>query len=166
MIAKRSPLDLHTFLLIETEYLFTHPKEAVDDISVISNQYEIDIDYKINQDGETGYQLFVRIEINRDQSLPGYSLLAEGIGIFNFEPSLQLSKGDKFNFLLYSGISICINSLRSIISTLTAHGPFGKYLLPTIDVTDLIDQRRERAKQNLKEKSSKPTKVTRKVKNN
>jgi preprotein translocase subunit SecB len=49
--------------------------------------------------------------------------------------------------LQFSAVSIALNSLRGFISSLTANAPFGRYILPSIDVNDLF---RQKAKVNVK----------------
>jgi preprotein translocase subunit SecB len=53
--------------------------------------------------------------------------------------------------LHFSGINICVNSLRNIIATVTANGLFGKYTLPSIDVNQLIADKNQ-----LSEKQNQP----------
>jgi preprotein translocase subunit SecB len=68
----------------------------------------------------------------------GYNIFAEGVGIFEFDKSDAITEAEIGNYLYFSGISICINGLRSIISNVTSHGPFGKFTLPSIDVNSLL----------------------------
>jgi len=70
--------------------------------------------------------------------MPRYSIFAKRVGVFEFEKSSSLSPAEKAHFLYYSGISICINALRSIVSGSTAHGPYGKYTIPSVDVNSLL----------------------------
>ena len=57
---------------------------------------------------------------------------------FSFDKSVELTDQDKSNLLHISGLNICINSLRNILASTTAHGPFGKYSLPSINVSQLL----------------------------
>jgi len=140
MIAKKSPLILKNFLLLKqtVEFVPTSSNKTID-VQKITDQYPVDIDFVIQDSQKPLYQLFVKIEINfSEQKLPGYSIFSEGVGVFEFDKSVADNETEKGNFLYFSGISICINSLRSIISGVTSHGPFGKYSLPSIDVNELL----------------------------
>lgn len=141
MIAKKSVFDLNEFVVIRNNYEFIPPEEDNLLINETLSNYEIDVDYSIvPNDTETAFQIFVKIQVNKDGILPGYKLFSEGVGLFEFVTP-NLSDDEKSVFLIGSGISICINSLRSLISGVTSFGPFGKYLLPSIDVSDLVAQK-------------------------
>lgn len=140
MLVKKSPLILKNFLLLRQTIEFIPPtsKDTVN-VQELTDSYPIDIDFVIQDMQKPLYQLFVKIEVNvSNQKLPGYSIFSEGAGVFEFDESIVNTDKEKGNFLYFSGIPICINSLRSIISNVTSHGPFGKYTLPSIDVNELL----------------------------
>jgi len=143
MKAQKSPLMLNSFLLINHTYQFV-PQEEVPFNIEIMEQYPIEIDYVIQEANDGVYQLFTKIDINNTaEPLPGYKLFIEGVSIFSFDKNKPVSDTDKFALLHISGISIGINSLRNIISTITSNGPFGKYTLPSIDVNKLMEDKRQ-----------------------
>src|SRR5690606_33175232 len=117
------------------------PAQEGVNIESILDAYKIDVDFSINTADEQVFQLYMEIAINNDKSLPGYSIYSQGVGLFDFSRFPKLTQKEKRDFLQFSGISICINQLRGIINLLTTHGPFGKYLLPAIDVNDLLKQK-------------------------
>ncbi|HEY4787793.1 MAG TPA: hypothetical protein VIH57_17175 [Bacteroidales bacterium] len=143
MIAKKSPLILNNFFLLNHQYQFIQPTE-VPNIVEITEQYPIEIDFAVQSVNDGFYQLFTKIGINNtDKPLPGYRLFIEGACVFSFDISANLSDVDKSNLLHISGINICINSLRNIIATITTNGLFGKYTLPAIDVNQLLADKNE-----------------------
>ena len=142
MKAKKSPLILNSFLLINHNYQFIQQEEVPFNIEIME-QYPIEIDYVIQEANDGMYQLFTKIDINNiDKPLPGYKLFIEGVCIFSFDKT-QISDSDKSALLHISGISIGINSLRNVLSTITSNGPFGKYTLPSIDVNQLLEDKRQ-----------------------
>ena len=143
MKAKKSPLILNRFLLINHKYQFIQ-QEEVAFTTEIMEQYPIEIDYVINEVNDGIYQLFTKIDVNNiDKPLPGYKLFIEGVCIFSFDKTNQISNSDKSALLHISGISIGINSLRNILSTITSNGPFGIYTLPSIDVNQLLEDKKQ-----------------------
>ncbi len=140
MLAKKSPFILKNFLLLKQSIEFSPPSENIAvNIPDVFESYNIDIDFVAQDLKNEIIQLFVKIEVNlSEQKLSGYSIFSEGVGIFEFDKNLQLTDNDKFNFIYISGLSICINSLRAIITNVTSHAPFGKYSLPSIDINDLL----------------------------
>lgn len=143
MKAKKSPLVLNSFLLLNHNYQFIQQEEIPSTLEIME-QYPIEIDFVIKEVNDGFCQLFIKIEINNiDKPLPGYKLFIEGVCIFSFDKSAPVSENDKSALLHISGISIGINSLRNIISTITSNGPFGKYTLPPIDVNQLLEDKRQ-----------------------
>lgn len=138
MKAKKSLLILNSFLLLNHKYKFIQPSDAPDIYKIMDN-YSIEVDYAIKQSTEGYYQLFTKIDINNiDKPLPGYNLFIEGVCIFSFDNNKEIPQLTKNQLLHASGISICINSLRNILSVITSNGPFGRYTLPSIDVNQLM----------------------------
>lgn len=141
MKAKKSPFILNSFFLLNHNYQFIQ-QEEIPSILEIMEQYQIDIDFVIQEAADGFFQIFTKIDINNiDKPLPGYKLFIEGVCIFSFDKNEQLTDSDKSSFLQMSGISIAINSLRNILSTITSNGPFGKYTLPSIDVNQLLEDK-------------------------
>lgn len=140
MKAHKSPLILNNFFLLNLNYSFIEPGSNKDiDISNIVSNYELEIDYTIPESIDDNYQLYTKIGVNSvEKPSPGYVLFIEGVCVFTFNKSGKLSEEDISNLLHFSGLSICINSLRDILGIATAHGPFGKYTLPSIDVKKLL----------------------------
>lgn len=142
MKAKKSPLILNSFLLLNHNYQFIQQVEVPFNIEIME-QYPIEIDFVIQEANDEIYQLFTKIDINNiDKPLQGYKLFIEGVCVFSFDKTNEISETDKSALLHISGISIGINSLRNILSTVTSNGPFGKYTLPSIDVNQLLEDKR------------------------
>jgi len=141
MLAKKSPLVLKEFLLLNQNIKFNQPEQSNSNIAIIdiTDKYAIDIDFNLKRADNKLFQMFVKVEINSNQNLlPGYSIFCEGVGFFDFAENQIKTENDKVSLLYLSGLSICINSLRSIIAGVTSHCPFGKYTFPSIDVNQLL----------------------------
>ena len=145
MIAKKSPLIFQSFLLLKLEYNLT-PKPPVlknrqNEVDLL-NEYPIDINFFIRKGKKDENLIYLKIGINKStNSLPGYMLFAEGVGIFEFEKSAEFDENQKSTLLHYSGLSICINSIRGILSNTTSNSPMEKYTLPSIDVNELLKEK-------------------------
>lgn len=147
MKAYKAPLKLNNFLLLNHHYSFIHPEEGKE-INIVEtvSQYILDIDFTFREIGKDEYQLFTKIGVNDPKKpLPGYILFVEGVCFFSFDDSKELTPQDKSNLLHISGLNICINSLRNILASTTAHGPFGKYTLPAIDVGQLLKDKQAKS---------------------
>ncbi len=144
MKANKSPLVLNDFLLLRSNYQFIQPEKSNFKIGEIMDKYPIDLDFTVRKIQDNLFHLFTKIQINHElKSLPGYVLFIEGVSLFSFDEKAKLNEEDKANFLHYSGLNITINSLRNILATLTANGPFNKYTLPSIDVNKLLHDKKK-----------------------
>jgi hypothetical protein len=140
-----SELVLEDFFIVKSNYAFNEP-ENNNNIKNLIKDYQIDIDFIVRdiEEEEDKYIIFIKVDINnQDEKLPGYSLFAEGVAIFSFDPDSKLNEKEKSDFLWVSGVSISINSLRSFLSTFTSYFPLGKYNLPSVDLTTLLNTKRK-----------------------
>lgn len=147
MKSLRSPLILEDFAILDCEYNFTSAdSDEVKDIESLIDNYVIDIDFGMSDNDLGNIIFFAKISINRNEEFkpihPGYSIFVEGASVFSFDEKSALSDDEKATLLSYSALSITINNLRGFISALTAFAPFGKYMLPAIDVNNLLEQKK------------------------
>lgn len=159
MTTKLSPIQLTDFQLLNLHYEFINPTgvEEVDTADLFS-RYIVDVDFAISPQDNLTYAVFVKATVNKKAALPGYVLSAEGVSTFQFIDRSSLSEEVFNNLLVYSGVAMAAQQLRSRLADLTAIGPFGKYMLPTLDMNDLLAQKRRAT-----EKATNNRKVQRKA---
>lgn len=136
MIIKLSPLELKDFFLLKVECKFTAPKDG-SDIREFFPNYVVDINFAKRSlpKNDNIVSIFMRIIINNDETkenLPGYHLLFEGVGVYDFE---KIKEESERNSLMSSAVNMTLSYLRSDVANITGHLPFGKYLLPSIDMS-------------------------------
>lgn len=146
-LAKKSALELLDFSITESQYKFVPPTDesrrtAIDDTF---GKYDVHIDYMLRSQDEQHIALRLKVVINpeeenKDDVLAGYRLLVEGAAIFSLKEK-ELSDEELRNLINFSSISILVSNVRGYIANLTAYAPFGKYILPTIDVRSLISEK-------------------------
>jgi preprotein translocase subunit SecB len=140
MTPQSSPLKLLDFAIINSSFKFIAPPDNTD-IRVSVSQYDLDVDFAIIQQPENS-RVFIKAAINQiEVEKPGYAIFAEGVAVFDLDKNTTLSEEDKKALLQYSAVSIALNSLRGFIASLTANAPFGRYILPSLDVNDLFKQK-------------------------
>jgi preprotein translocase subunit SecB len=145
MLAACSPIKLVNFAVLQSQFRFIQPKRQIKDPSKLFDLYEIDIDFA-HQQNDDSIQVFVKIEVNQgNKPSPGYQVLVEGAAVFKLTTPTSLSEKEIGNLKFFSTVNILIGYLRNTIATLTASAPLGTYLLPTIDVTDLFNKKKEAA---------------------
>lgn len=141
MKAKFSPLQLLDFKLLESHYEFIVPKEDGINVKDLFQSYAVDIDFGIGKsDIEGEIQLFTKIEVNKTKrkALPGYKLMVEGGGTFRIQDPENVEEGLRNNLSQFSTLNMMINNLRNIMYQITNLGPMGGYLLPPINISQLL----------------------------
>ncbi len=63
--------------------------------------------------------------------------------IFEFNKDISITREAKNSIEGFSTIYIALNSLRGFISQFSASGPIGRYILPSIDLNNLINKKKE-----------------------
>lgn len=141
MIAKRSKLKLLTTDILESNIIF-HPsgfttKEVM--LKMSETPINIDFEFKVNEDGL--YYIFVKMEINNDDSAKyGYSISVYCASVFDFEDNVnEEEKKD----LISSGVNITITNLRGYIYSATSYYPLGPYNFHLIDMQALLTEKVE-----------------------
>lgn len=150
MQAQKSPLILEESFIIASNILSVPEPE---EFKGILNDFTIDIDFDIftKETDTEARRIVVSVQGNdQDNPVPGYCFSIVAQATYNYDKMVKVSKKDKDVLLTHSAIPMVIGQIRSYLSTLTAHGPFGIYLLPAIDMNDLIKQKADSsAKENL-----------------
>lgn len=144
MKAKQSSFILKDFLLLKQNFEFIPCTDNLNaEIPGFFSKYNIDIDFQIKKDKEKNILIYIKSEINNiDHKEFGYSIYAEGVGIFTFSKTKKILKTDEAKYVYNSGVPICINCLRTVIANITSFGPWGKYILPTIDMNELLNDKK------------------------
>ncbi|MDB5246424.1 MAG: hypothetical protein JWQ40_818 [Segetibacter sp.] len=161
-----SPLHVLDFAITAMDFSIVSSQNEEEDLTSYFQKYEIDIDFTLSKD--QFLTVYIKTEINRsEEKLPGYTLMAEAACIFKFDEEAGLPDNIQQNLEGFSTIYIALNSLRGLISNFTANGPFGRYILPSIDLNDLIEKKKallkvEKDNSELKEEKKRNPKKTKK----
>lgn len=156
MVAQKSPLLYKSFYVVSFDYKF---KDSVTVEPEEPNQqdYMIEVDFLHREVQENSFDLYLKLEINGGkEKLPGYSFFLEAVGNFVLIPE-GLTEGAMKNLTLLSPLTMLISSVRGFILEVSAHGVAGRYLLPSIDVYDLVNQKSKRKKRSAKSKKESVT---------
>ena len=141
MKARFSPLQLLDFKLLESHIEFVVPDQGELDVKELFQSYSVDIDFGLQEnENDHEIQLFTVIQINlgEQETLPGYKIMVEGGGTFRIQNPEELDENLKKNLTQFSTLNMMINNLRNIIYQITNLGPMGGYLLPPIDISQLL----------------------------
>ncbi len=142
----KSELILEDFFIVNSNYTFIEPEKDNINLKDLIKDYEIDIDFIVKdvKNENNKYIVFTKVDINnKDNKLAGYSIFAECVSIYSFDPKKKLNEKEKSDFLWMSGVSISINSIRNYLSAITSYFPLGKYTLPSVNLTSLLNTKRK-----------------------
>ena len=136
MIAKPSPLVLDK-IWVHAGYFVTVYAETANR-SKANFEMPLDINFEIHK---TGRSYTVRIEaktVDKEEfkDEPGYRYSVFSEAIFKF--SGRLSKEDKDYYIKYSGVGLVISYIRGYLANVSSYGYYGQYILPAIDLGDLV----------------------------
>lgn len=137
MLVNFSPLKIESFHIEQFHFEFIPPQNESDLITVNSR---VEIDYQQYLD-EKIFSVQMDIAINQNKSETGYSIISNAIGRFSLDEERLISETDKHNLYGISTLNIMIGHLRGFIRDMTASGFLGAYILPSIDVRDLIERK-------------------------
>lgn len=136
MIAKKSPIILQRFDILNSKCNLIPSSDPSVNLLEATKDMPLDIDFAIKENEDNSLYVFVKIGINvSDNAQPGYSIMAEGVGVFSFE---DLVSDKEKNQLASSGVNICITNLRSYVNTITSFYPLGRFSFHSIDMPALF----------------------------
>ncbi len=140
-----SPLNMiDSFLLksnIEVVEQDIDEKDAIDEIFI---NYVVDIDFFVKEINDTQFHVFSKAIINNgSKPKAGYRIFAESLTIFSIPDAADLKKAEEKNLKSISAIGIAIGNLRMQISNLTGNFPFGRYIMPALDINSLLKWKSE-----------------------
>ena len=139
MQVKKSPLILEEVFIIASNIISVPETE---ESTGTLNEFEIDVDFDVyTSDSDSDARRVVVSVSGNDQenTSSGDCISIVAQGSFNYDKDTKIKKKDKDILLTHSAIPIVIGQIRSYLSTLTALGPFGSYLLPSIDMNHLLE---------------------------
>jgi len=148
-----SPLKILDFAIMRMNYEFIPPEKPVK-VEPFFEKYDLDVDFKIFKND--ALQIVITADINHsDKPLPGYKISTEVAALFKLDESILITEDEKQSVEGYSSVYMALNCLRTLVSGFTANAPFGRYILPSIDLNDLIRKKRESAQDETETKKSK-----------
>ena len=142
ILVKKSPLALLDFAIRNSQYEFIEPTTE-DIVEDIFKEYKVYVDYIIGSQNEhisIGVKVIINPENVSKSDSWGYRISVEGGALFDLKEE-GLSDNELRNLISFSAVSILISNIRGYIANLTSYAPLGKYILPTIDVPYLNNEK-------------------------
>lgn len=143
METKESELRLQNLRLL-TFSLRAEVPESSSEVRPKPQHGSPDIDFRIERNDEKDlYRIIVDV-CSRAQEA-GYSYDVSAVGFFALNDDIDAKRRDQL--LLNSALPMMISATRGYLADMTAHSVYGRYLLPTIDMADLLSKWNEKLNQ-------------------
>jgi len=143
MVIKESKFLLKDFFITGVNWKCFPQEDSTEKLPIIPIDIDFDI-FEAKEDKRNFKILMIVSSNNNDEKRPGYhfSIMAEGYFEITDEDYVE-RKEIKDNYLLMSAVPMMINSIRMYLATLSSNCPFGKWLMPSIDIQDLLTKKFE-----------------------
>ena len=143
MVLKKSPLLFHEFIVADShlETVFNNQSKKCN-----LEKIPLNIDFEtFLADGQNNlFNVAINILGNDiEHPVTGYKFSITANGIFELTNFEEFEQERVDQFLLYSALPMLISSVRNYLLNITSYAPHGKYLLPAIDLNDLVKQKIE-----------------------
>ena len=94
-----------------------------------------EIDFEIARNDENGvYRILIDLRSVAEKA--GYSYSIRAAGFFSVPSSVDTENRERL--VLYSALPMLISTMRGYLSEMTAHSVYGRYLLPSVDLSRLL----------------------------
>lgn len=99
----------------------------------------IDLDYKFFKHNKYSkkFQIVLKLNLNPEENEPGYIINLEAIGEFEFPESIKEENHDKL--LFNTCVPLMLGNIRGTLMMITSPLVFGKYMLPSLSMQDIIE---------------------------
>ncbi len=149
MKIKNSELKFEDFKILASTFATVQTEEKIPQKSL--NEVPIEIDFDILFENKNGNKFKVLIQVesnNNEKPKPGYlySVICEAK--FYLKGLTRMPKEKKDQYLLFTALPFVISMVRSHLYNLSAMYPYGQYLLPSIDLMELIKSKSTEVKKN------------------
>jgi preprotein translocase subunit SecB len=146
MKAKQSPLKLKDFTVFRShvDFVFTDDPKLVHLYNL-----PVNIDFDVFQPEQNEKPIrFVEmtLSVNKTGKLPGYKIDCRVSGVFELEENEKIPNEIVHNLLGISTINLLISNLRGYLRNITSYGAYGPYLLPSLDINELLNTKLEKTK--------------------
>ncbi len=141
MKIKPSPLKLLDFTVFSFKMDIT-PADDPREVYLSLLPVEIDFDAFQPKEDEKGIRIIeMNLLVNKAGKKAGYKFSLTASGVFSLEDATSLIENEKSNLLGISTINLMISNIRGFLKNVTNYGPFGAYLLPSVDMNHLMQEK-------------------------
>ncbi len=139
MQIKRSELTIDKLLIVASNIVIVPTTPETKFVSLDNIDLDADFNIRTNSKDKSTFKVFLSISGNISKVLkPGYSFSVASEGIFHIVGLESMQKEHIDGLLVRAALPILISHVRSYLINTTAYYPFGKYVLPAVDLNAFI----------------------------
>ena len=144
MKIKQSPLKFEEFYILDSHFQTLNTND-IQKITIENIPIDIDFDILLNEKENDLFNIVLILNGNiKEKPEYGYRFTIISNGIFRLKDLDNLDINIANQFIYFSALPILINSIRTYLLNISSFAPFGKYLLPAIDLKDLLKKREKK----------------------
>ncbi len=142
MEIKRSDLKLDKFTMLACNLATVPSNKKITSESLKEIPIDLDFDILTNKKNSSKIKIVLEFHSNEiEKPLPGYmySVIAEAE--YNIKGLGKMSIEKQNRYILFTALPLAIAMVRSHLYTVSSNFPYGHYLMPSIDLTDLFEKK-------------------------
>lgn len=141
MIPEFSELKFLNYLVNESSFSTIHKEDiSIEKVKETINQQSFSVDFEVFENEDDNRFFFIELNINRSKrkKQAGYSFNISIVANFELTNRSEIPEKKELQYILFSALPMVISLARSEISHITSSGIYGKYILPSINLPDLV----------------------------
>ncbi len=143
MKPKKSPLQQTEFVVLESSVKVYLPEDARElDLCDIPVSIDFEVLEQESIDPST-FRIILELKGNESESVPGYKFELTVGGEYHISEEITPGSPEFIALVQSSALACLINESRVYLQTITAFLPFGSYILPMVDLNDLVQQKKK-----------------------
>ena len=104
--------------------------------------FDFEVFTSSNKDDTFDFIINFNIKCNEDEK-PGYFMDLGAVGEFSLKNRKSLNEKTERQYILFTALPMVINSIRTYIQTVTALSPFGSFLIPALNLQEIIESHKD-----------------------
>ncbi|PKN72927.1 MAG: hypothetical protein CVU50_05205 [Candidatus Cloacimonetes bacterium HGW-Cloacimonetes-3] len=146
MIPQNAPIQQTQFAVLQSSIALNVNKKTKQ-VSLAAIPLEIEYDIYFNDEiGPYAFRIVMTIKGNAKKTVPGYVFTLKVGSEYKLSEDLAIDGDDYKMYVSNTGVACLINEARVYLQSLSAFFPFGAYIMPMVDMRDLMSQRSDEAK--------------------
>lgn len=146
MLIKRSDLKLDNFTMHACNFATvpTEKKKKLSGETLKKLPIDLDFDITINKNNSSKVRIYLEANCNQGENpKPGYMYSIVCSAEYTIKGLGKKPPRKRKQYILYTALPLAISMVRSQLYNVSSNFEHGHYLLPSIDLPDLLEKKRE-----------------------